>query len=565
MNDSTLIHRAYAGQGSVLLAFDFPEPRRQDLAGFAIQYTTPDGHSDWLLNRLTFTDPVTAATTPEQRQSITTSTDKAPIQKFHWVHYPPNVIAGTYTYNTTAMLFKAGSETDIEPGPTATATVDLLDQGHPDFALGFTRGYVSSQAYASRFGNQPLTPSPETIDYPTASFEERYAWLGFRARELVFALLAEVANDPGTTLDVFAYDFNEPDVVRAMAKLGTRLRLFQDDSDTHVTQPGGRVPLEENAKAALIASAGANNVKVGHFSRFQHNKVLIMRRDGKPVKVLAGSANFSVRGLYVQSNNVFVFDDEQVAGLYGQAFDQAWSSPETSAFTEASISESWFTATSESLPSLRVSFSPHRDASLSLSPAADAVTGATSSVLFAIMEIGRGGGPLLDAVRALAARPNLYVFGTTQRLDGSLSVAKAGEASPFIPFSFLKSKVPPPFQAEYSGGPGQVIHHKFVVVDFNGANPVVYAWSSNLAKGGEEANGDNLIEIKAAGVATAYAIEAIGLIDHYRFRAVQQAASDDAPLRLKHRSEDWTADYYNPASPKQHERLLFAYGGAGGP
>ena len=53
-----------------------------------------------------------------------------------------------------------------------------------------------------------------------------------------------------------------------MLKLAPRLRLFQDDSATHVTQ-GGRVPLEENTKAALIASAGANHVKVGHFSRFQ--------------------------------------------------------------------------------------------------------------------------------------------------------------------------------------------------------------------------------------------------------------------------------------------------------
>jgi hypothetical protein len=42
----------------VLLASDFPEAQRQDLAGFAVQFTTPDGHSDWLLNRLTFADPV---------------------------------------------------------------------------------------------------------------------------------------------------------------------------------------------------------------------------------------------------------------------------------------------------------------------------------------------------------------------------------------------------------------------------------------------------------------------------------------------------------------------------
>lgn len=564
-----LVLRAYPGAGSVLLAFDVPESLRHDLAGFAVQYTDPADQADWLVNRLTFTVPVTTDTTPGQRQSIASSTESAPLQKFHWVHFPPALTAGEFTYRAVAMLFKAGSETEIEPGPEASVAVDLLDDGHPGFSLGFTRGYVSSQAYASRFHNAPIVPSPQTIDFPTDPFKEPYAWLGFHARELMFAALDEVAAEPSATLDVFAYDFNEPDIVRALAHLGPRLRLFLDDSKTHVTQPGGRVPLEEAAKAILEASAGAANVKVGHFARFQHNKVLIVRRNGTPTKVLAGSANFSVRGLYVQSNNVFVFDDTQIAGLYGQAFDQAWSTPSTAAFAANPVSESWFAARSAALPAVSVSFSPHKDPNLSLSVVADAIKAAKSSVLFAIMEIGTGGGPVLEAVRALPARSDLYAFGTTQRLDGSLSVTKPGEASAFVPFAYLKSKVPPPFQAEYSGGAGQVIHHKFVVVDFNGANPIVFAGSSNLAEGGEEENGDNLIAIKDPRIATSYAVEAIGLIDHYRFRVVQQAANDDTPLRLKHRSEDWTADYYNPDSPKQRERLLFAHPAeppaAGGP
>jgi hypothetical protein len=72
---------------------------------------------------------VPAATAPAQRKAAATSTEQAPVQTFHWVHYPPNVIAGTYT--VTAMLFKTGSEAYIKPGPTATATADLVNQGHP--------------------------------------------------------------------------------------------------------------------------------------------------------------------------------------------------------------------------------------------------------------------------------------------------------------------------------------------------------------------------------------------------------------------------------------------------
>jgi hypothetical protein len=46
---------------------------------------------------------------------------------------------------------------------------------------------------------------------------------------------------------------------------------------------------------------------------------------------------------------------------------------------------------------------------------------------------------------------------------------------------------------------------------------VVYCGSSNLATGGEEANGDNLLEIHDPDVATAFAIEALLLVDHYAF------------------------------------------------
>ena len=56
-----------------------------------------------------------------------------------------------------------------------------------------------------------------------------------------------------------------------------------------------------------------------------------------------------------------------------------------------------------------------------------------------------------------------------------------------------------------------------MVCDLNGDDPVVYCGSSNLATGGEESNGDNLLEIHDQDVAAAFAIEALLLIDHYNF------------------------------------------------
>ena len=53
--------------------------------------------------------------------------------------------------------------------------------------------------------------------FDTAPFEEQYRWLGAHARKLVFELIEETVEDPKLSLDVFAYDFDEPDIARAAA------------------------------------------------------------------------------------------------------------------------------------------------------------------------------------------------------------------------------------------------------------------------------------------------------------------------------------------------------------
>src|SRR6202008_2729610 len=76
--------------------------------------------------------------------------------------------------------------------------------------------------------------------------------------------------------------------------------------------------------------------------------------------------------------------------------------------------------------------------------------------------------------------------------------------------------LPPPFN-QVPTIAGHEIHHKFVVCGFKGDDPVVYCGSSNLAPGGEQENGDNLLAIHDADVATAFTIEALELVDHYNF------------------------------------------------
>ena len=162
---------AYWGDGALLLAFDLDEARQADLAGFAVEYTDPDGKTFPVLNRLSFGQALTGATTLQQRKY--TPTDEAPLQKFHWVHFPPDVKPGNFTYKATAMLFKPGSETELTPGPSAEVEVALMQAEPTPFQLGFTRGYVSSQAYAEQFHNAAIEPSPATFDFDATEYQRQ--------------------------------------------------------------------------------------------------------------------------------------------------------------------------------------------------------------------------------------------------------------------------------------------------------------------------------------------------------------------------------------------------------
>ena len=536
---------AYDGDGTVLLAFDIDEDKTQNLAGFAVKVVTPNNgpypsNEYWLKNRLSFKRELSRETalTPEMWED----SNKAPFQTFHWVHFP-GAGPGKYVYTVYACYFKGDESVDL--GSSVQAEVDLSYHAFPNLELGFTRGYISSQAYVDRFKNADIRPKVKSIDFDTGPYQAQYEWLGAHARKMIFDFLEECLNDASISIDVFSYDFDEPDIIRKLAAMGSRVRVFQDNAPLH-TKSGALEPdVVDKLQQAGVA------VKTGHFLRFAHDKVMIQKKNGKATKVLTGSANFSLRGLYVQANSVLVFNDPVTAGLYEQAFEQAFNDED--GFKSSNIASKWFDATTNHSPSVSISYAPHETA-FSLETVSQVIDSAKSSVFFAIMEAS-GGGPVMPALENLANRDNILSLGTIEQTS-QLSLFKQGKNSGVTSFSFLKKEVPKPFQAEWSGGAGRVIHHKFVVCDFNSDNPVVFCGSSNLAQGGETSNGDNLIEIRDADIANYYAIEAIRLFDHYRFRSLHENSTSSEPLQLD-TTDNWVKPFYNPNDLKYQTRKLF--------
>jgi phosphatidylserine/phosphatidylglycerophosphate/cardiolipin synthase-like enzyme len=561
--------KLHRGERKCLIGLDLDRANAtEDFVGFALEFREPNSET-WkrVSNRLRFSYD---GLTEEEKKKGAPSTE-APIQKFRWIHFPFEPQDGVYRYRATPMYMRP--DESLMRGQAVEASIDLSHQtieGVLD--VGFTRGYASSQAYANRTRfpcQERILPAlgsaaPADLAHDMSQCQVEYDWLGFESRATIYALLEEAIIDPSVTVDGLFYELREPEIVRKLARLGSRLRAIIDNHDAHGDQDSN-----ESTASDLLSNAGAQ-VKRGKFARQQHNKVLILRRDGTAYKALAGSTNFSLRGLYVQSNNTIVFSDQKTTALLGSVFESYFSLIDrpraASRFRQDPLSQAWHDCSSPGGPVIRIAVSPHTDPSLTLDPIAEAIEQAESSVLYAVVFLNQLTGRVRDTLEELVHR-STFSYGISQR-RGSLSVFKPDGSRGLVTFAYLAGETPEPFSTEwssYSGGESKsnVLHHKFVVTDFNTPQAKVFTGSSNMAKGGEEDNGDHLILIEDRRVATAYAVEALRIFDHFHFRvAMREADAEREVIKLAKLpapgEHPWFREAYVPGHVKERDRLLFS-------
>src|SRR5262249_54979885 len=157
------------------------------------------------------------------------------------------------------------------------------------------------------------------------TFADQYRWLGFTARKRVLDMLDAIIADTTMKVDVFAYDLNEPDIIQRLLKLGKRgsVRVILDNAPLHHSTKK-KTPEDEFERTFNDAAKSPAAVLRGHFQRFSHNKIFVVYKGNKAQTVLTGSTNFSVTGLYVNSNHLLVFNNPVVAAKYADLFNEAW-------------------------------------------------------------------------------------------------------------------------------------------------------------------------------------------------------------------------------------------------
>ena len=589
--------KAYRGDAKVLLAFNLPKAKTKNLAGFTIK-VAPDGLEPYYLqNQLRFEDQSKHA---QDLKLAANSSFNAPIHKFRWLHVPGSlhqgleVFMGIYKYTVTPRYFdKSGSLLPIDDSLGTTVEVNVVPFSKGKIDLGFTRGFTQSQAFVYHFGPKAIfRPKKRDLLFDTSevsgttnegqeyTFAQEYEWLGFTARDRIFEIANEVLKDKKLRLDVFAYDLNEPDLLKIFLQLAKqgRMRMILDNATLHHDTKKPK-PEDEFQKLFDKAAKGDAELKRGKFGRFAHDKIFIVSNSKGAVKVLTGSTNFSVTGLYVNSNHVIVFRDPKVAKTYADIFELAWTTEvKAAAFANSDDAKEVFSFSSSGIPKTEITFSPHKEADAKknldnmVARMEQEKKTKNGSILFAVMGLDSGTGPVLPALKELHKDDKIFTYGISDTPGGIFVYTPRKKTGALVSGKPTATRLPPPFNQVPGVGLGHQVHHKFIVCGFNGKNPVVYGGSSNLALAGEQVNGDNLIALHDPDIATVFAIEALALVDHFDFLDRSSTKAGKAPEKVTKASkqqqaveagwflstsDDWVQKYYDPNDLRFVDRSLF--------
>ncbi len=565
--------KVHRGDGMALLAMNWRQGKPpRNFVGFAIEFREPESHEFWALkNRIGF---------PGQRK---TSSDPpidstmAPFQYFRWVHFPKDAnLPGKFTYRVTPMFMNESG--GLGRGEAQTAAIALMRETYPgQINIAFTRGFISSQAFVTRF--QPdgaittLVPgnAKNGLEFkPTHKrAEEAYEWMGFEARSVILELLDEAIKKKAD-VRVIAYDLNLPEIVTRLEQLKSRLKIIIDDSDEHKPPAAP----ESKAAARLRKSAGEGNVVRQHMSNLQHHKSIAVKGTGIN-KVVFGSTNYTWRGFYVQSNNAAVVNSKKAVDDYFEAFDNYFNATTAKDFQASKSPDGWHRLGLNGL-SAQVGYSPHTEKNGLLKEVGKSIGKAKSSVLFSLAFLGQTTkGPIGPALGKQIKSKKVFTLGIADARvkAGNLGVTVITPENKrrVVRSSALTGGAPAPFANEPSGLAGEKgnergtrMHHKFVVVDFDTADARVYFGSYNFSEPADQKNGENLVLVKDRTIATSYMIEAIRLYDHYRFRTVQEDSKGKGLKVLtlkvapsKPSQKPWWQQYWDDPIRKQ-DRLLFA-------
>jgi phosphatidylserine/phosphatidylglycerophosphate/cardiolipin synthase-like enzyme len=551
-----VIVQTYLSPTLVLLAFDWPPAHdRADFLGFAIQRTPGfDGaDSSWLPNRIGFQGPK-----PDQSDF---PSNIAPIQKFYWwdARIDTKDRGSVFSYEVIPVC-GSPNNLQLQAGESTAIKVTVPQVEENGITTHFNRAVVSSQAFSKQF------PHLETASLQKAA----QAWLANGMEHAVPDFMDRAA---GKDVEGAIYHLTDPNwIMPALLNHGGLLSLaYNHTSKDHVSDDAIKQLIDSGRpESAFVERTHAN---------IMHNKFLVRVGGGdNPEAVLAGSANFTSEGLSAQANVLHIFESPDLAKLYLARKRELDGNPSLSQTQRSQ--EGWSEKVTVGDATIRAYFPPESKGNReSIDAIIDAVENAQQSILIcaydptdiallnAIFKRADEGLMMRGLVNRVASKEP---GGDPNRSDVAAAIAimnRSSEDHDVVGFGAFKAgDTPTDFAPERVLWPGEDpkilvrVHHKFVVIDAEGNNPVVFTGSANFSGNSLNKNDENLLEISACPrLARIYFAEFLRLYEHYRARAAfDKRQSGDQTVFILAPNSDWGKKYFQEGTPEFRARVAMA-------
>lgn len=553
-----VIVKSYQSPTLVLLAFDWPAgDSRPDFLGFAIMRAPgfAGAPQSWLPNRIGFNGPQ-----PDQSDF---SSNEAPIQKFYWwdARIDTKDRGSSFSYRVTPVIGPSTAPR-LQEDEAASIEVRIPEVEEQGITTHFNRAVVSSQAFEKQF------PDLSTAAHQKAA----RAWL---ANGMELAVPEFLGRASGKAIGGAIYHLtDETWIVPGFKQYGGDLTLAYNQTASDHTS--------DTAISELIA---AGKPKTGFIARthanIMHDKFLVrVGRANKAEAVLTGSANFTSEGLSAQANVIHAFESPELARLYLSR--KALLDGDPGLAETRKKQKGWSNKISVGDAKIRVFFPPEGQARRdSLQTIVDAVKKAAHSVLLCAYDPTDK--PLLDAVFGAADEGKMMLAlvnrvsetaprGDPGRADVEAKIeimnrsAKEHDVAGYKAFD--SGDTPTGFAPERVLWPGENpkimvrVHHKFVVIDAEGDQPVVFTGSANFSGNSLHNNDENLLEItECPRLAAIYFAEFLRLFEHYRARMQydRRKSGDNEAFKLTSDNR-WSRKYLVKGSAESRARIAMAGG-----
>jgi phosphatidylserine/phosphatidylglycerophosphate/cardiolipin synthase-like enzyme len=548
--------RTYLSPTLVLLAFDLPAAEGQDdFLGFAIERTPGfDGTpSSFLPNRISFNGP--------KSDQSDFSSSEAPIQKFTW--WDARITTadrGTSFKYRVVPVSGTPDHLQLNGAEATTVEVTIPQVEVNGITTHFNRAVVSSQAFAKQF---PVLQTP-------SQQKAARAWLGNGMEQAVPQFLDLAA---GKDIEGAIYHLTDATwIIPALNHYGGAISLAYNQTSSDHTSDAAIQELKDSGRPAESFAARTH-------ASIMHDKFLVRVGAADHAEaVLAGSANFTSEGLSAQANVLHAFESPELAKLYLDRKRMLDGDPSLHQTQQSQTG--WSEEVVVGDATLKVFFPPEPMATrVSLGTVVDAIKAAQHSVLLCAYDPTDG--PLLDAVFQAADEGKMMLAlvnrvakndpaGDPSRGDVAAAIAiknRSERDHDIVGFdAFGPSDTPTDFAPERVLWPKEDpkimvrVHHKFVVIDAEGENPVVFTGSANFSANSLHKNDENLIQItQCPRLAAIYFAEFFRLFEHYRARVAfeRRQAGDDATFKLTP-DNTWSHKYFVPNSSDARARVAMA-------